>query len=157
MENLSAHFNVAEFEHSQAAIRNGIPNEMNAEQKANAKHLCVEVLEKIRAFYNVPVFISSGFRSAAVNRKVGGAQDKQGRPRSQHCKGEAADFTVKGKTVEQVYQDIKAGKIPNLLYDQLINEYNENGRGWIHISRKRIGTNRKQNLRATIKNGVVAE
>lgn len=139
---LSKYVSLAEFEASQTAVRFGLSNTMNAVETAAAKLLCNEVLDRIREHYKAPLIISSGFRSVAVNAKVGGVST------SQHCKGEAADFTIVGVSVEQVFADIKAGKIKGLVYDQLIQEFG----GWIHISFKVTG-NRKQNLRAIHQKG----
>lgn len=140
---LSKYVSRDEFERSQTAARRGLPNKMNADQVRNAKHLCTEVLDRIREYYKAPILISSGFRAPAVNVAVGGSGT------SQHCKGEAADFTIAGKSVEQVYQDIRTGRIPGIQYDQLIQEFG----GWVHISAKRLGGNRKQELRAVNRGG----
>jgi zinc D-Ala-D-Ala carboxypeptidase len=141
--NLSPHVTLQEFERSQTATRLGIPNKMNESQTANARLLCINVLEPIRSFYNSPIVISSGYRSNSLNSKIGGSSV------SQHLKGQAADFTVVGKTVQQVFSDIVSGKIPNLEYDQVIEEGS-----WLHISFSQ-GNNRKQKLKATFKNGTV--
>lgn len=133
---LSPNFPRWEFERSDIATRNAIKNTMNAVQLMAARTLAVEVLEPIRAYYGVPVDVSSGFRCLAVNRKLGSDDD------SQHTKGEAADITVRGVSVEQLYSDIKAGKIPGLKFDQLIHEV-----GWVHISYRK-GRLRGQRLRA---------
>ena len=83
------------------------------------------VLQPIRNYYKVPITVTSGFRGSALNEKVGGNKT------SQHCLGEAVDFVVKGKTVDEVFEDIKTGKI-DICYRQLIKE-KINGKFWIHI------------------------
>lgn len=50
----------------------------------------VAYLEQIRAHFDAPVYISSGFRCAVHNASVGGAS------RSYHMRGQAADITVSG-------------------------------------------------------------
>jgi len=65
----------------------------------------VELLDKVREFYNAPVHINSGYRTPEYNRRIGGAKH------SQHCKGTAADFTVTGVTPQKVRADIRSGKI----------------------------------------------
>lgn len=107
---LSLNFTLREFTASQTATRRGIRNVPTAEHIRNMEALCREVLEPVRAQFGRPVRITSGYRSAALNRAVGGA------PTSQHRTGEAADFSVAGATQEQVHRWIVA----NLRFDQLI-------------------------------------
>ena len=56
----------------------------------------VDILEKIRVHFGKPVTITSGYRTAAHNRSVGGAAY------SQHLYGRAADIRVQGIPVEQL-------------------------------------------------------
>lgn len=141
MTQLSKWITQEEFERSQVAVRRAIPNRMNNIQLGKAKNLCRQVLDPIRDHYDAGCNISSGFRNSQVNALVGGADD------SQHKEGEAGDFTISGKSVEQVYSDIKAGHIKGangkpLVYDQLIHEGS-----WVHIS-YREGHNRGEWYRA---------
>ena len=55
----------------------------------------MDKLEKLRAYGGFTIHINSGYRTAAYNRKIGGAS------KSQHISGTAADIVVKkdGKTV----------------------------------------------------------
>ena len=55
----------------------------------------VQVLQAIRDHFGAPVVITSGYRTAAHNRAVGGAVY------SQHQYGRAADIRVSGVPVEQ--------------------------------------------------------
>lgn len=140
---LSTYVTVAEFEFSIKAIRNGWKNKMGAIETARARELAVNVLDVIRAHYDAGINISSGYRSKVVNDDVGSHDG------SQHRKGEAADFTITGVSNQQVFDDIRHGRIKGLQYDQLIFEG-----GWIHISyhRERL---RRENLIATFtKKGV---
>lgn len=57
----------------------------------------VEILCEIREFFNAPVVINSGYRCAVHNAKVGGAAA------SQHTKGSAADFVVKGVPTRELH------------------------------------------------------
>ena len=71
--------------------------------------------------------------------------------KSQHCKGEAADFEIFGVANNELADWIKE----NLMFDQLILEYytpGEPNSGWVHVSyTKEINANRKEYLMA-IKN-----
>lgn len=119
---LSPHFSLSEMTLSQTAVRNGIDNRPGEAEIAALKLLCEEVLERVRRHFNRPVIISSGYRSPALNREIGGSST------SQHCKGEAADFTVPGLSNLEVCDWMHR----RLNYDQLIYEYGE--AGWVHCS-----------------------
>ena len=49
----------------------------------------VKVLEDVRTHFNMPVIITSGYRTTEYNKKIGGVKN------SQHTKGTAADIKVK--------------------------------------------------------------
>ena len=95
--------------------------------------LANNILQPIRNYYKVPITVTSGFRGKALNERVGGSKT------SQHCFGEAVDILVKGKTVDEVFDDIRTGKI-NICYRQLIKE-KINGKFWIHIAMVKIPFN----------------
>lgn len=138
---LSEHFTLAEMTRSQTATRRGISNQPDTEQQKRLEDLCIAILEPVRAHFGRPVRISSGFRSAALNRAIGGSQ------RSQHSKGEAADFEISGVDNRRVAKWIEA----NLPFDQLILEgakRSDPNAGWIHVSFRREGA-RKSVLTAT--------
>ena len=131
---LSEHFTLAEMTRSQTAARHGIDNTPPPEVVANLAAVC-NLLEDIRKLAGRPISVSSGYRGPKVNARVGGSKT------SQHCKGEAADFDIIGMTTEAAYQLIKQS---GLVYDQLIQEFGS----WVHVSFRRDGQNRRQNLRA---------
>jgi len=138
MMDLTNHFSLDEFTVSRTAIKKGIKNIPSATARSKIMDLCVEVLEPIR--YNFgPVVISSGYRSPQLNKAIGGSGS------SQHCKGEAVDFTCPRSDNKQVARWIES----MLLFDQLILEYYPGG--WIHLSL--AAKNRKQVLRAVKKRG----
>ncbi|HYF44170.1 MAG TPA: D-Ala-D-Ala carboxypeptidase family metallohydrolase [Ramlibacter sp.] len=118
---LSPHFTLDEMVFSQTAAREGIDNAPPPQVIENLRRLCA-VLEQVRATVgNLPVVVSSGYRSAALNKAVGGSAT------SAHMQGLAVDFTVPrfGSTL-QVAQAIA---LSGLEFDQLIHEY---GR-WVHL------------------------
>jgi zinc D-Ala-D-Ala carboxypeptidase len=137
--NLSKHITLAEFENSPTATTHGINNKMNESQIASAKLLCENVFEPLRLYLNIPIKISSGFRSVQVNRKIGGSTS------SQHCKGEAMDIKIDAKGFYFIKDKLE--------FDQLIWEFgNDEQPSWVHVSYKKSG-NRKQVLKATKRNG----
>lgn len=99
----------------------GLPNVANRIERAALLALAVHVLQPLRDALGKPVYITSGFRSAAVNRAVGGVAD------SQHRKGQAADIRVHGMTSMALAQRIVALELP---FDQLIEEFGQ----WVHVS-----------------------
>lgn len=124
---LSDHFLLSEFTRSQTATRRGIRNTPTAAHREALAILCEFALEPIRTHFGKPVRITSGYRSAALNRAIGGSQT------SQHSKGEAADFEIPGVSNREVAKWIEA----NLRFDQLILEGYKPGdlnSGWIHLS-----------------------
>tara|TARA_Y100000592_G_scaffold49913_1_gene79067 strand:+ start:1169 stop:1624 length:456 start_codon:yes stop_codon:yes gene_type:complete len=140
MTQLSKHFSLKEMIKSGTAARLNLDNTPNEEQIENLKALCENILEPLREYYESrPIMVSSGFRSEKLSEAIGSSS------RSQHCKGEAVDFEIPGFDNKQVAAHIKN----NFLYDQLISEYYEESvadSGWIHVSYKRDGSNRKQSL-----------
>ena len=136
---LSKHFKLSEFTKSQIAARNGLKNLAGAAEVKNLENLCYEILEPIRAHFDKPVMITSGFRSLAVNRKLGSSDS------SQHCKGQAVDFEIAGIPNIKIAYWLQA----NCDFDQLILEYYrplEDSAGWVHVSYNEKGANRKKVL-----------
>lgn len=83
------HFELKEFTESATARRHGIANEPPFEAVENLKHLCVFTLEPLREALGLPLIITSGYRSKAVNDLITHHSST-----SQHMKGQAADFYV---------------------------------------------------------------
>jgi len=136
---LSKHFKLAEFTKSQIAARHGLKNLPGSGEVKNLENLCYEILEPVRAKFEKPIMISSGFRSLMVNRKLGSSDS------SQHCKGQAVDFEIAAIPNIKVAYWIQA----NCDFDQLILEYyqpDDDQHGWIHVSYNEKGANRKKVL-----------
>jgi zinc D-Ala-D-Ala carboxypeptidase len=140
---LSKHLELAEVIRSSTAKRLGIKNEPTSEHLSNLKLLAENIFEPIREHFGRPIFISSGYRSAALNKATKGASTT-----SQHSKGEALDLDMDGTEIsnKQVFDFIKN----NLNFDQLINEFDYS---WVHVSYSATGKQRKQILSATKVNG----
>jgi len=144
---LNENFTLDELTKSQEAIRLGIENEPNDEQVGNLILLCKNILQPIRNHFKMPVSVSSGFRSAALCEAIGSSA------KSQHTKGQAADFEIFGVHNKEVSDWI----VKNLDYDQCILEFwnpNDPNSGWVHCSYNDNG-NRKQYLRASKVNNAV--
>jgi hypothetical protein len=137
---LSKHLSRAEFERSETAINYGISNSMNSGQLAKAMALAINCFEPIREHLGKPIRVNSGYRSPAVNKRIGGALT------SQHSLGEAIDLDLHDR-------DLFEWIIDNVEYDQLIAEGGtDDSFAWFHIS-YREGRNRKQVLRMIKKGG----
>lgn len=117
--NLSPHFTLDELIATQ---HRGIDNDPPLTVHANLKRTAM-LLEAVRLRLGAPIIVSSGYRSPALNKAVGG------QPSSQHLTGQAVDFICPGfgspTTVASALQDCR--EVP---YDQLILEF---GR-WVHLS-----------------------
>ena len=138
---LSKNLALAEVTRSETAKRKGISNMPTPEHIENFKLLAEKVFQPIRDHFGVPICISSGYRSAALNKAIGGASS------SQHCSGEAIDIDMDGTTVTnaQIFNFIK----DNLEFDQMIWEFGtDTNPDWVHVSYESTGKQRKQILKA---------
>ena len=125
-------------EKSQTATRKGISNKAGSGEIKNLTDLCYGVLEPVRAKFEKPIIITSGYRSPELCEAIGS------KATSQHTKGEAVDFEIAGISNLQVAIWIEN----NCDFDQLILEFWKEGEpnsGWVHCSYK-DGSNRKQVL-----------
>ena len=82
-------FSLKELTHSLTAQAHSIPNVPTAEAEKNLVRLATEVLDPLREAWQSPIYITSGYRSPELNRKVGGTKT------SYHLRGMAADITAK--------------------------------------------------------------
>ena len=138
---LSENFTMAEFIKSDTAKREGIDNTPEGKHLENAKALFENVVQKVRDHFG-PTVLNSGYRCPELNQAVRGSKT------SQHCKGEAADIEVRGVANGDLAQWI----VDNLDFDQVILEFytpGEPSSGWVHVSYKADGTNRKSILTAS--------
>jgi zinc D-Ala-D-Ala carboxypeptidase len=143
---LSANLTLAEVTRSESAKRNGISNEPTAKHIENFKKLALKVFQPIRSHFGVPIHISSGYRSAELNKFIKGSAT------SQHCSGEAIDIDMDGTAItnKQVFDFIKT----HLKFDQLIWEFGtDKNPGWVHVSYDAEGIQRNQVLKAIKKSG----
>ncbi|MHA6193902.1 D-Ala-D-Ala carboxypeptidase family metallohydrolase [Pseudomonas wadenswilerensis] len=116
---LTPHFTLAEMTASQIANREGLDNNPDSKTIANLIELC-KTLEQVRSLVDQPLLVSSGYRSEALNRRVGGSVS------SAHVLGLAADIIAVSLTPRQLAQRIQDS---SLAFDQLILEFD----GWVHL------------------------
>ena len=91
------------------------------------KLLAEKVFEPLRKWYGKLIQVTSFFRSAKINKAVGGVQ--KGNSVSQHTTGQAADINTVSDN-KKLFDYIK----DNLIFDQLIWEYgNDSAPDWVHV------------------------
>jgi hypothetical protein len=152
---LSKNLALSEVTRSETAKRKGISNMPPPEHIENFKLLAEKVFQPIREHFAVPIRISSGYRSAALNKAIGGAGKTVNGvyvPSSQHCTGEAIDIDMDGTSVTNaaIFNYIK----DNLEFDQLIWEFGtDTNPDWVHVSYESTGKQRKQILKAVKQGG----
>lgn len=142
---LSKNFNLSEFTKSDTATKLKIDNTPKGEHLDNLKHVVEKIVQPVRDKFGVTK-INSGYRSPDLNEAVRGSRT------SQHCFGEACDIEVPGVPNATLAAWIK----DNLEFDQLILEFYTPGvpdSGWVHVSLKRSGPQRKQVLTAMKEGG----
>ena len=124
---LSKHFKLEEFTKSMTATRKGIDNTPGAGEIKNLENLCYEILEPLRAKFDKPITITSGYRSTQLSEAIGSKST------SQHCKGMASDIEIFGIPNIQVAYWLHN----NVDFDQLISQFNnpsDPDGGWVHVS-----------------------
>jgi len=137
---LSNNLTLAEATKSATAIRKEIDNTPHGDHLDNLMAIAQDIFQPIREHFGIPIAITSGYRSEALNEAIGGSKT------SQHSKGEALDLDADvfgGGTNKDIYEFI----LDNLDFDQLIWEFgNSNNPAWVHVSYKKSGGNRGQVL-----------
>ena len=117
------HFSFQEFERSDTATRFAIDNTAPEWARKNIARLVDEVLDPLREAWGRPLVVSSGYRCAELNVRVGGCKT------SHHLKGMAADLDTGNRAdnrrLFQLVQDL------GLPFTQLIDEKNF---AWVHVS-----------------------
>ena len=141
---LSEHMTLAELCKTNTGIEN-VPNEAQVE---NLKRLC-RWLERLRKRWNDkygdgddPIIINSGFRSAAVNKAVGGV------PTSNHLTGCAVDIRCIGMEQALRYAAIllDISDMSREDFDELLIEQKRSV-VWIHFAVRPSGNRRRCNFK----------
>lgn len=125
---ISENITYTEATKSVSAIKYGIDNTPDESVITKMEYVAENVFEKVRAKFKVPIAVTSFFRSAALNARIGGSST------SQHVLGEAMDLDadVYGMlTNREIFDYIK----DCLDFDQLIWEFGDDKEpDWVHVS-----------------------
>jgi hypothetical protein len=124
--NLSPSFTLEKMTFSNTAKAAGIDNTPGAAEVESLRALCTAVLEPLQAAIGSEIKVNSGYRSAALNKRVGGEAN------SQHLTGQAADVVAPPMQVVETFKKAIELKLP---YDQIIYEVKPNSK-WVHVSHK---------------------
>ncbi len=130
------YFTIAEFVRSETADEKGIDNRLPKNLLPNVQALVEKVLDPLREAYGKPIRITSGYRSAALNKAVNGSAT------SDHQFGRAADIVGTPATKAENRRLFYLIQSLGLPFKQLIDE---KGFSWVHVSYEE-GNNRKQVL-----------
>ena len=139
---LSKNLSLKEMTKSRTALRRGIDNSPTQEHIENMMELAANIFQPVREYFGVPIYISSGYRSEALNKAIGGSKT------SQHSKGQAMDIDRDGHS-QPDNVDIFNFIRNYLNFDQLIWEFGDTTNpDWVHVSYNTNGSQRNQILRA---------
>lgn len=137
---LTPNFTLEEMIASTTAKQKSIYNTPTQPQIENLSLLCRNILQPVREAFGEPIIVSSGYRSYALNKAVGGASN------SDHLSGAAADIHTKSNTktdnkrlFDLIVKMANEGKI---VCRQIIDEY---GYKWIHVSHNHKNNSYKKN------------
>lgn len=120
---MAKYFTLGELCKSDVAVEKRIENTPDNPTIERMQALMEECLDKVREMWGKPIGVNSGYRSAELNRAVGGEKN------SQHLRGEAADITTGSKENNRKLFDLIVAS--DIDFDQLIDE---SGYRWLHIS-----------------------
>ena len=126
---LSNNLSLAEVIKSNTAIRRGIDNTPTDLHIANLRYLAEQVFQPIREHFDSAIFVSSGYRSKALNEAIGGSQ------RSFHSHGMALDLDQDGRSNSVTNTDIFYYIKDNLPFSELIWEFGDEDKpDWVHVA-----------------------
>lgn len=119
------YFTINELTRSDTALVRHIDNTPSKEHAENLVSLVENILDPLREAYGKPIIVNSGYRSATLNRVVGGAIT------SDHLTGRAADIHGTPNTKAENRKLFELIKKLDLPYRQLIDEKDFS---WVHVS-----------------------
>lgn len=129
MTRLSPHFTLAELTRSSTAERLRLDNTPPPDV-LRALQSTADMLERVRATLGVPVIVTSGYRSPAVNAAVGGVTS------SDHLAGQAADIVAPAYGTPHLVATTLVPLLSTLGIGQIILE-GIRGKQWVHVSTRR--------------------
>ena len=138
---LSTNLQLSELTRSESAKRRGISNQPTEAHIENMKYLAEKVFQPIRNHFGAPIRISSGYRSAALNKAIKGSTT------SFHSIGAAIDIDNDGTSItnKQIFDFIK----DNLEYTELIWEFGtKSNPDWVHVAIVKGREKEKETLEA---------
>jgi hypothetical protein len=145
---LSRHLELDEVIKSASAIKLGVSNVPTAEHEENLRALAGAIFEPLRVNLGKPVYVSSGYRSEAVNKSLGAAAARK----SQHLTGEALDLDQDGRNTGLTNREVFLWIRDNLPFDQLIWEFGDKKEPrWVHVSYR--ATKRRGQVLRAVKQG----
>lgn len=136
------YFTISELTHSDKARELHIDNTpFSYTIIDNLTNLTENLLDPIREAWGKPIIITSGYRSDALNKAVGGSKT------SAHRYGLAVDVVPQNMAVFDKFVAFVKDYLKDKDYDQLILEQ-KGGSRWLHIGYKSAdGKQRVQNLK----------
>lgn len=135
----SKYFKVLEFEVSDTAKKRHIDNTIPGQLIPHIQEVVV-ILDAIREAWGSGIRVTSGYRSLALNKAVGGSTT------SAHSHAYAADIVPTNGKIEEFKKFVInfLNTHPQYKWDQVINEYS-GASSWIHIGvRNGAGAQRRQ-------------
>ena len=136
------YFSIKELTASFKASQLGIKNEPSKAALVNLESLVLNILDPLREAWGGGIIVTSGYRSVALNKAVGGSQS------SAHRYGYAADIVPSDGRIS-VFKAfcVKWLKENQVNFDQYIDEVG-GGAEWVHIGIKSpSGNQRRQFLK----------
>lgn len=141
------YFTLKELCVSATATKLGIKNEPTKQVLVNLESLVLNILDPLRAAWDGGIIVTSGYRSAALNKAVGGSNT------SAHRYGYAADIVPADGRIS-VFKAfvVKWLKENEISFDQYIDELSVDKDGkvteWVHLGIKSpSGNQRRQYLK----------
>lgn len=120
---LAPNFWLSELLFSDTAVRKGIDNRPTQIALANIETVLAPGLQRIRDLLGVPIMVTSGYRSPALNAEVRGVRN------SMHIRGLAADFIAPAYGMPRSVVRRLMEHMPSIRADQIIEEGT-----WVHVA-----------------------